>query len=171
MAEMARIVEEKTVQVKWSRNQYSEVSRSDIIEPSPIRPGQKVTVIWGKQKKEHTAVVDCYPVEPIDSQLTEPQDDQQLPRARVKRKLVSNCFSVINVCKFSPKILQPQISPHGEFIVCELNPNFTISWLSDARRDYFMIFYGSFSFILYQHFISVKGLYSHSKHRLCNFIE
>lgn len=127
MAEMARIVEEKTVQVKWSRNQYSEVSRSDIIEPSPIRPGQKVTVIWGKQKKEHTAVVDCYPVEPIDSQLTEPQDDQQLPRARVKRKLVSNCFSVINVCKFSPKILQPQISPHGEFIVCELYPNFTIS--------------------------------------------
>ena len=112
MAEMARIVEEKTVQVKWSRNQYSEVSRSDIIELSPIRPGQKVTVIWGKQKKEHTAIVDCYPVaEPIDSQLTEPQDDQQLPRARAKRKLVSNCFSVINICKFAPKILQPQISP------------------------------------------------------------
>jgi len=110
MAEMARIVEEKTVQVKWSRNQYSEVSRSEIIEPSPIRPGQKVTVIWGKQKKEHIAIVDCYPVEPIDSQLTEPQDDQQLPRARAKRKLVSNCFSVINVCKLAPKILQPQIS-------------------------------------------------------------
>ena len=35
----------KLVQVKWSRSQYSEVSRSDIADPSPIRPGQKVTLI------------------------------------------------------------------------------------------------------------------------------
>ena len=91
---MAQFVEEKTVQVKWSRNQYSEVSRSDIIEPSPIRPGQKVTVIWVKKKKEHTAIVVCYPLEPTDSPITEPQDDPQLGRARAKRKLVDNsCLS------------------------------------------------------------------------------
>ena len=55
VTEMAQFVEEKTVQVKWSHNQlYSEVSRSDIIEPSPISPGQKVTVIWGKKIRRNT---------------------------------------------------------------------------------------------------------------------
>ena len=41
---MKKNIEEKLVQVKWSRSQYSEVSRSDIADPSPIRPGQKVTL-------------------------------------------------------------------------------------------------------------------------------
>ena len=90
ITKMEKIVEEKTVQVKWSRRQYSEVSRSDIIEPSPIRPGQKVTVIWGNQKKEHTAIVECYPMEPKGSQPTECQDNLQVPRRKAKRKLVSN---------------------------------------------------------------------------------
>ena len=87
ITKMEQIVEEKIAQVKWSGSKYSEVSRSDIIEPSPIRPGQKVTVIWGKQKKKHTAIVECYPVEPNDSQPTELQDN--LPLRRAKRKLVS----------------------------------------------------------------------------------
>ena len=41
---MRKNIEEKLVQVKWSRSQYSEVSRSDTADPSPIRPGQKVTL-------------------------------------------------------------------------------------------------------------------------------
>ena len=41
---MKKTIEEKLVQVKWSRSQYSEVSRSDIADPSPVRPGQKVTL-------------------------------------------------------------------------------------------------------------------------------
>ena len=101
LTKMARFVEaEKTVQVKWSRNQYSEVSRSDIIKPSPIRPGQKVTVIWGAKKKEHTAIVDRYPLKPTDTLQTEPQGDPQLGRARAKRKLVGNYVLVISFHRF-----------------------------------------------------------------------
>ena len=81
------LVVKKLVQVKWSRSQYSEVSRSDIADPSPVRPGQKVTVMWGRQKKEHTAVVECYPVEPEESEHTEHQDGS--PPRRAKKKLVS----------------------------------------------------------------------------------
>ena len=68
---MKKIIEEKLVQVKWSRSQYSEVSRSDIADPSPVRPGQKVTVMWGRQKKGHTPVVEYYPVEPEESEHME----------------------------------------------------------------------------------------------------
>ena len=63
------------------------MSRSDIADPSPVRPGQKVTVMWGRQKKEHTAVVECYPVEPEESEHTEHQDGS--PPRRAKKQLVS----------------------------------------------------------------------------------
>ena len=68
---MEKIIEEKLVQVKWSWSQYSAVSGSDIADLSPIIPRQKVTVMWGRQKKEHTPVVECYPVEPEESEHME----------------------------------------------------------------------------------------------------
>ena len=54
---------QKVARVNWNRGQYSDVFRSAIIDPSSLKHGQKVTVIWGKSKKEYTAVVGCYPVE------------------------------------------------------------------------------------------------------------
>ena len=50
-------MEEKLVQVKWSRSQYSEVSRSDIADPFPIRPGQKKNSYVGEA--EETAHCCC----------------------------------------------------------------------------------------------------------------
>ena len=78
---------EKIARVNWSRGQYSDVFRSTIIDPSPLKHGQKVKVVWGKTKKEYTAVVACYPLEEIQ----EPSEtqDELAPRKRAKRKLVS----------------------------------------------------------------------------------
>ena len=58
-------MDKKIVRVNWSRGQYSEVYRSAVIDPSPLKQGQNVKVIWGKTKKEHSAVVACYPVEEV----------------------------------------------------------------------------------------------------------
>ena len=52
---------EKMAQVKWGRGKFSDVFRSTIIDPSPIKAGQKVKVLWGEIRKEYAAVVDCYP--------------------------------------------------------------------------------------------------------------
>lgn len=52
---------EKLAQVKWGRGKFPEVLRSTIIDPSPIKAGQKVKVLWGETRKEYTAVVECYP--------------------------------------------------------------------------------------------------------------
>ena len=81
-------MDQKIARVNWSRGKYSEVYRSAIIDPSPLKQGQKVKVIWGKTKKEHCAVLTCYPVEEvIETQASE----NVLPprRERAKRKLVS----------------------------------------------------------------------------------
>ena len=48
--------------VNWRRGRYSDVFRTAIVDPSPIKQGQKVRVVWGKTKKEYTAVLSCYPV-------------------------------------------------------------------------------------------------------------
>ena len=42
---------EKLVQVKWGRGKFSEVFRSTIIDPSPIKADQKVKVFWGELEK------------------------------------------------------------------------------------------------------------------------
>lgn len=72
--------------VNWSRGRYSDVFRTAIVDPSPIKQGQKVRVLWSKTKKEYTAVVSCYPVE--DENKPESSKDDLQPR-RAKRKLVS----------------------------------------------------------------------------------
>lgn len=74
---------ENTVRVNWSRGKYSDVDRSDIVDASPLRKGQKVKVIWGENEKQYTAVISCY----LE------KDDLVPQKARttsVKRKLVSN---------------------------------------------------------------------------------
>ena len=81
---------EKLAQVKWGRGKFSEVFRSTIIDPSPIKAGQKVKVLWGETRKEYTAVVECYPV--AKTHVSKPTEkDTELPqrRAKAKRKLVS----------------------------------------------------------------------------------
>ena len=80
-------MEEKIARVNWKRGQYSDVFRSSIIDPSPLKEGQKVQVLWGtKTKKEFTAVVSVYPVVEIEDAITD-----VLPscRTKAKRKLVS----------------------------------------------------------------------------------
>ena len=72
--------------VNWRRGRYSDVFRTAIVDPSPIKQGQKVWVVWGKTKKEYTAVLSCYPVN--DENEPESSKDEQQPR-RVKWKLVS----------------------------------------------------------------------------------
>ena len=84
---------EKVAQIKWGRGKFSEVFRSTIINPSPIKPGQKVQIIWGETKKEYTAVVECYPVEKNGSQPVEVETELPQRRARTKRKLVSKDFA------------------------------------------------------------------------------
>ena len=37
-------------QVNWRKGSYSDVFRTAIIEPSPLKEGQQVRVIWGKNK-------------------------------------------------------------------------------------------------------------------------
>lgn len=77
---------EKLAQIKWGRGKFSEVFRSNIIDPSPLKAGQKVKVIWSASKKEYAALVECYLVENVP----EPKEDEtELPKRRAKRKLVS----------------------------------------------------------------------------------
>ena len=86
--------------VTWSRGCYSDIFRTAIVEPSPIKEGQRVRVIWGKSKKEYSAVLTCYPLveEPAPTPV-----QQALPqrRAKAKRKLVSRFFSHFH-CTFFP---------------------------------------------------------------------
>ena len=45
-------MDKKIARVIWSRGKYSNVYRSTIVDPSPLKEGQKVSVLWGKTKKE-----------------------------------------------------------------------------------------------------------------------
>ena len=80
-------MEKKVARINWSRGKYSDVYRSTIVNPSPLRPGQKVKVLWGKTKKEHLAVFESYSI--VEEQQTS-TSQEELPqrRARAKRKLV-----------------------------------------------------------------------------------
>lgn len=77
-------MEQKTARVIWSRGQYSDVERLDIVDPSPLKQGQKVKVIWGERRKELMAVFECYLLEQEEMPTVTPQT------TKAKRKLVSN---------------------------------------------------------------------------------
>ena len=81
-------MEKKVARINWSHGQFSDVYRSTIVNPSPLKPGQKVKVLRGKTKKEHKAVSESYSI--VEEQQT-PTSQEELPRrrARAKRKLVS----------------------------------------------------------------------------------
>ena len=80
-------MDKKIARVIWSRGKYSNVYRSTIVDPSPLKEGQKVSVLWGKTKKEFSAVIECYPVQPASR---EPSSQESLaPRkAKAKQRLV-----------------------------------------------------------------------------------
>ena len=92
---------EKLAQIKWGRGKFSEVFRSNIIDPSPIKAGQKVKVLCGEAIKEYTAVVKCYLVKQYDLELTEVETELPERRARATRKLVSECYLVVCLFKAS----------------------------------------------------------------------
>lgn len=75
--------------INWKRGQYSDLFRSTIVDPSPLKEGQKVRVVWGKGKKEYSATISCYPLieeEPCDNGQPQPH------QAKAKRKIVSICY-------------------------------------------------------------------------------
>ena len=63
--------------VNWSRGRYLDVFCTVIVDPSPIKQGQKVRVVWGKTKKEYTAVLSCYPVNDENKPKSSPKDEEQ----------------------------------------------------------------------------------------------
>ena len=82
-------MENKVARITWKRGQYSDVYRSTIIDPSPLKEGQKVKVIWGKTRKEYSAVVASYPLQQEVQETPAEQNDLPPRQARAKRKLVS----------------------------------------------------------------------------------
>ena len=62
--------------VNWGRGKYSDVFRSTIVDESPLKPGQKVQVIWGKGHKEYSATITCYPQLPESVEDDPVQPDQ-----------------------------------------------------------------------------------------------
>lgn len=100
--------------VTWSRGCYSDIFRTAIVEPSPIKQGQRVRVIWGKSKKEYSAVLTCYPLveEPAPTPV-----QQALPqrRAKAKRKLVSCIFHIFTV-PFFPLIVNTYIYSYYKLV-------------------------------------------------------
>jgi len=45
--------------IDWKHGQYSYVFWSAIVDPSPLKEGEKVLLIWGKAKKEYSATISC----------------------------------------------------------------------------------------------------------------
>ena len=90
-------MEEKLVRVNWKRGQYSDVDRVDVVNPSPLKVGQKVTVIWGERGKEYSATIDKYPVS-LPPVMT-PRKAPEAPKSKAKRKLVSQIRYVLREIK------------------------------------------------------------------------
>ena len=84
-------MDKKFARVTWSKGRYSDIARTTIDDAFPLRHGQKVTVIWGKLKKEYMAVLASYPLEEPEPAATEKEPAPR--RSKAKRKLVS-IFSV-----------------------------------------------------------------------------
>lgn len=97
--ETSKTMNKQIAWVTWSRGRYSDIFRTAIVEPSPIKEGQRVHVIWGKSKKEYSAVLTCYPL--VEEPASTPVQ-QALPqhRAKAKRKLVSRIFLIFTVPLF-----------------------------------------------------------------------
>ena len=90
----ADIMQQKIARINWNRRQYSEVFCSAIVDPSPLKKGQKVSVLWGtKTQKEITAVISVYPVNEQEANTTE--DVLPPHRKKAKRKLVCILFIVL----------------------------------------------------------------------------
>ena len=81
-------MERKIARVNWSRGKYSDVFRSCIVDQSPLKQGQQIKVLWGKTKREYSAVIECYPFEESQQPL-HAQETLASRRAKAKRKLVS----------------------------------------------------------------------------------
>ena len=91
--ETSKTMNKQIARVTWSRGRYSDIFRTAIVEPSPIKEGQRVRVIWGKSKKDYSVVLTCYPL--VEEPASTPVQ-QALPqrRAKAKRKLVSRVFLI-----------------------------------------------------------------------------
>ena len=104
--------------VNWSRGRYSDVVRSTIVDPSPLKQGQKVRVIWGKGKREYAATITCYPlIEEIELPVDEPQPRQ----TKAKRKLVSTfshfILSVLSSTSEYRYHFNSMVSPNNKFMI------------------------------------------------------
>ena len=126
-------MDKQIARVNWSRGQFSDVFRSSIINPSPLKPGQKVQVVWGKTRKEYSATISCYPlVEELDD-LQPRQDDLQPRKAKAKRKLVSIllCFVICFIISLSELVHIPvapkQSVPSSHFKTLTGNVSFSSS--------------------------------------------
>ena len=88
-------MENNVTTIIWKREQHSDIYRSTIINSSLLREGQKIKVIPGKTRKEHMAVVDCYPLK-VEVQQTFTRSELLPRQTRAKRKLLSvrstDCF-------------------------------------------------------------------------------
>ena len=85
--------------VNWRKGSYSDVFRTAIIEPSPLKEGQRVRVIWGKTKKEYSAVLETYPLVAERTSISE-ESSLWSRQARAKRKLVSLIFFIPSIFPF-----------------------------------------------------------------------
>lgn len=85
-------MEKKIARVTWSKGRYSDVYRTFIVDASPLKLGQSVKVLWGKSRKEYTAVLASYPLDET-REIPVSQEEPAPRRARAKRKLVSIYFS------------------------------------------------------------------------------
>ena len=78
------------------------------MDPSPIKQGQKVRVIWGKGKKDYGATITCYPlIEEDESPAKAPSEKTKNPtQARTKHKLVSTFrhVTLVNVTMYVQRI-------------------------------------------------------------------
>lgn len=81
--------------VNWRKGSYSDVFRTTIIEPSPLKEGQRVRVIWGKTKK----VLETYPLVAEQTPISE-ESSLWSRQARAKQKLVSLILFIPSIFPF-----------------------------------------------------------------------
>ena len=87
-------MENKIARISWKRGQYSDVYRSTIIDPSPLKEGQKVKVVWGKTQKEYAAVVSLLPAQRGDpADFHRRTERAAIPSGASKEKISTYLFS------------------------------------------------------------------------------
>ena len=82
-------MENKIARISWKRGQYSDVYRSTIVDPSPLKEGQKVKVVWGKTRKEYATVVACYPLEEQSRRTEQPSATSGMCKEKIGKYLFS----------------------------------------------------------------------------------